>query len=149
VSIVHLTLIDSCAGWRRPVLGAPVPGPSLGLAVGVGKRSIGRSLRDELQVPSAVVPRKLGTGGDQRFVDQVVGVIEAGRLHSRTVRCRKDDELDVSRISSDVGLKPTLDQQAEPMHGRVERALRRPLGEAAWVPGRENEDPVGAEVHGV
>ena len=82
-------------------------------------------------MPSAVVPRKLCSRSDQRFVDQAVGLIEAGRLHSRAVRRREDDELDVSRISSDVGLKPTLEQQAEPMQGRVERTLRRALGEAA------------------
>ena len=75
-----------------------------------------------------------------------VGVVEAGRLHSRTVRRREDDELDVSRIPSDVGLKPTLEQQAEPVQGGVERALRRPLGEAARVPSRENNDPLGTEL---
>ena len=58
---------------------------------------------------------------------------------------RRHLELDVSRIPSDVGLKPTLGQQAEPVQGGVERALRRPLGEAARVPSRENKDPLGTE----
>lgn len=120
--------------------------PAGGLRSVVGRRNIGRSLRDESQVPSAVVPRELCSGGNQRFVDQAVGVIKGGRLHSRTVRRRKGDELDVSRIPSDVGLKPTLGQQAEPVQGGGERALRRPLGEAARVPSRENKDPLGTEL---
>ena len=80
---------------------------------------------------SGPVPRESCSGGDERVSDQAVGMLEAGRLHTGTVRGREDHEFDVCRVPGDVALKPTVDQQAEPVDGRVEGGLWRSRGNAA------------------
>jgi hypothetical protein len=47
---------------------------------------------------------------------------------------------------SDVGVKPAVDQRAEPVQGRVQCTLRRAPGKAASILSRENVDPLGPEL---
>lgn len=73
---------------------------------------------------------------------------EVGRGHRQRAEPREDDELDVVVVGGDVEHEPLLDEQRQGMHGARQRG-RRCCRQCAGVAGRQDDDAVGAERHGV